>query len=31
LIANGLGHLSRLERWNPDVMLGQIGRGRWFL
>jgi hypothetical protein len=27
-------HLSRLEevpRWNPDCMLGRIGRTRWFL
>jgi hypothetical protein len=31
LIADSLGHLSRTDRWNPDVMLGRIGRGRWFL
>jgi hypothetical protein len=31
LIARALGHLSRLDRWNPDVMLGRIGRTRWFL
>jgi hypothetical protein len=31
LIADKLGHLSRLERWDPDVMLGRIGRTRWFL
>ena len=31
LIARTLGNLSRLERWNPDVMLGKIGKTRWFL
>jgi hypothetical protein len=31
LIANALGHLSLMERWNPDVMLGRIGKTRWFL
>jgi hypothetical protein len=31
LIANSLGRLSRLPWWNPDVMLGQIGKGLWFL
>jgi len=31
LIADKLGHLSRLERWDPDVMLGRIVRTRWFL
>jgi len=31
LIANALGHLSLLDRWNPDVMLGRIGKTRWFL
>jgi hypothetical protein len=31
LIANALGHLSLTDRWNPDVMLGRIGKGRWFL
>ena len=31
LIANKLAQLSRLERWDPDVMLGRIGRTRWFL
>jgi hypothetical protein len=31
LIADSLGKLSRLDRWNPDVMLGQIGKRPWFL
>jgi hypothetical protein len=31
LIANTLGHLAQGERWNPDVMLGRIGKSRWFL
>jgi hypothetical protein len=31
LIANALGHLSLLDRWNPEVMLGRIGTTRWFL
>jgi hypothetical protein len=31
LIADSLGKLSRLDRWNPDVMLGQIGKTPWFL
>ena len=31
LIANALGHLSLMDRWNPDVMLGRIGTTRWFL
>jgi len=31
LIANGLGHLSKVESWNPDLMLGHIGRTPWFL
>lgn len=31
LIARALGNLSRVERWNPEVMLGRIGRSRWFL
>ncbi|MDX2151418.1 MAG: Piwi domain-containing protein [Bryobacteraceae bacterium] len=31
LIAKALGHLSLTDRWNPDVMLGRIGKGRWFL
>jgi hypothetical protein len=31
LIANSLGSLSRLPWWNPDIMLGQIGKGLWFL
>jgi argonaute-like protein implicated in RNA metabolism and viral defense len=31
LIANALGHLSLTDRWNPEVMLGRIGKGRWFL
>jgi hypothetical protein len=29
--ANALGHMSLLDRWNPDVMLGRIGKTRWFL
>jgi hypothetical protein len=31
LIADSLGNLSRRDRWNPDVMLGQIGTTLWFL
>lgn len=31
LIARALGNLALLERWNPDVMLGRIGKSRWFL
>jgi len=31
LIARTLGNMSLLERWNPDVMLGKIGKTRWFL
>lgn len=31
LIAKALGHLSLLDRWNPEVMLGRIGKTRWFL
>jgi len=31
LIADLLGRLSVLPRWNPDVMAGKIGRTRWFL
>jgi len=31
LIANALGHLSHMDRWNPEVMLGRIGKSRWFL
>jgi hypothetical protein len=31
LIASSLASLSRLPWWNPDVMLGQIGKGLWFL
>jgi hypothetical protein len=31
LIANSLGKLSRLDRWNPDVMLDKIGKTMWFL
>lgn len=31
LIAQKLGQLSSLPRWNPDVMLDRIGRTRWFL
>jgi hypothetical protein len=31
LIANALGHLSLLDRWNPEVMLGRIGKTRWML
>ena len=31
LIASALGHLSLLDRWNPDVMLGRIGKTRWML
>jgi hypothetical protein len=31
LIAGALGHLALMERWNPEVMLGRIGKTRWFL
>ena len=31
LIANLLGNLARVPTWNPDVMLGRIGKTRWFL
>ena len=31
LIARTLGHLSLFDRWDPDVMLGRIGKTRWFL
>jgi len=31
LIAHGLGHLSKVDSWNPDLMLGRIGRTPWFL
>lgn len=31
LIARVLGKLSRLRDWNASVMLGPIGKKRWFL
>lgn len=31
LIAQLLGKLGTVPRWNPDVMIGRIGRTRWFL
>ncbi len=31
LIARTLGHLSLIDKWDPDVMLGRIGKTRWFL
>lgn len=31
LIARTLGHLSLIDKWAPDVMLGRIGKTRWFL
>ena len=31
LIAKALGHFSLMDRWDPDVMLGRIGKTRWFL
>ncbi|MGD1102484.1 MAG: Piwi domain-containing protein [Terriglobia bacterium] len=31
LIARTLGHLSLFDKWDPDVMLGRIGKTRWFL
>jgi Piwi domain len=31
LIARTLGHLALFDRWDPDVMLGRIGKTRWFL
>lgn len=31
LVARLLGKLGTLPTWDPDVMLGRIGRTRWFL
>ncbi|HMP71540.1 MAG TPA: Piwi domain-containing protein [Pirellulaceae bacterium] len=31
LIAKKLGQLSTLSKWDSDIMLGRIGRTRWFL
>ena len=31
LIASLLGNLATVSFWNPDAMLGRIGRTRWFL
>lgn len=31
LIARALGNLASLPRWDPGIMLGRIGRTRWFL
>jgi hypothetical protein len=31
LLARLLGRLETVPRWNPDCMLGRIGRTRWFL
>lgn len=31
LVAEFLGKLSRVTKWNPDAMLGKIGTTRWFL
>lgn len=31
LIAGLLGQLGQLKEWSPTVMLGRIGRSRWFL
>ncbi len=31
LIANLLGNLANVSFWNPDAMLGRIGKTRWFL
>jgi hypothetical protein len=31
LIANLLGNLDKVSSWDVDVMLGRIGRTRWFL
>jgi hypothetical protein len=31
LIARALGNFSLMDRWNPEVMLGRIGKTRWFL
>ena len=31
LVARLLGELSEIPNWDPDVMLGRIGRTRWFL
>jgi len=31
LLAHMLGQLGTVSRWNPNVMLGRVGRTRWFL
>jgi argonaute-like protein implicated in RNA metabolism and viral defense len=31
LIAHLLGNLANVSFWNPDAMLGRIGKTRWFL
>lgn len=31
LIARMLGRLNQVSHWNPDAMLGRLGRSRWFL
>jgi hypothetical protein len=31
LIAGLLGNLGQLSKWDPDAMLGTVGRTRWFL
>lgn len=31
LVARLLGNLSKLERWDPSVMIGKLGTTRWFL
>lgn len=31
LIARMLGRLNQVPHWNPDSMLGRLGRSRWFL
>lgn len=31
IIARMLGQLGQISQWNPEVMIGRIGRTRWFL
>lgn len=31
LVANLLGKLAHVDKWNPDVLIGKLGRTRWFL
>lgn len=31
LVAGLLGRLAMVDKWNPDVLIGKLGRTRWFL